>query len=244
MPRTTDATFQKREGILNSICMDVSNHINFFTVVNSLVHGWIDACFLHGRWIRGEIIGHQNVKLFCDVIIDEFRQGSRLHIICMKVPKFTAALPESYDDFFGVSCLGHRDVPFLPTDVGLVHFDGAAHHVRVNFLHRGTDAMTEIPSRLIADTKCPLNLTSRNAFLRFTEQQRNNEPLYERKVGIIKNRACGYGKLVVAFLAVEELFFSFKFNGLSSTPKALWTVWPAETDEQFTAFVFVGKEPV
>ena len=66
--------------------------------------------------------------------------------------------------------------------------------------------MAEIPSRLVSDTKRPLHL-QRATFpsCDLGHKIDRQKPLRERKVGIVKDRAARYRKLIATLVAVVLL---------------------------------------
>src|ERR1035437_1941876 len=65
--------------------------------------------------------------------------------------------------------------------------------------HSSADGVTEIPCSLIAlFAEHPVNLTSRHALLGFGQQIRDEEPLSQWQMGVMKHGSHGHGELVVA----------------------------------------------
>jgi hypothetical protein len=60
---------------------------------------------------------------------------------------------------------------------------------------------------------------------------------------VIEDRACSDRELIIASLAVEQLLSRREFNYRAVATKAVNTVRPAQTNEQFAAFV-IGVEQV
>jgi hypothetical protein len=78
---------------------------------------------------------------------------------------------------------------------------------------------------------------------RFTEQQGGEKPLLQGEMRVIEDRAGRDGKLIIAGLAVEELFFRGEFHGGSFAARAFDSIRPAEPDQHLAALL-VGIEQV
>ena len=90
------------------------------------------------------------------------------------------------------------DVPPVPADVCLVNFHGPLERSRIRFFHRLTDAMTEIPSRLVGDSEGPLELIGRDSLPRLAHQIDGRKPLRKRQVRIVEDASGGNAELVAA----------------------------------------------
>jgi len=80
-----------------------------------------------------------------------------------------------------------------------------------------------------------MDLMGRDTLLRFAQEKRSHEPLFKREMGVVKDRASGHGKLVIATLAVKKLLVSFKLYCGIIAARALWAIVPAESAEQLAA---------
>ena len=69
--------------------------------------------------------------------------------------------------------------------------------------HCFTDAVTEIPGRLVGHFDSPLELEGGYARLGFAHQVNGDKPLAERQVGIMHDGSGGDGELIAASVAVE-----------------------------------------
>lgn len=86
----------------------------------------------------------------------------------------------------------------LAADVGFVSFNHPGQHGWIGLLHGRPDAVAEIPRGLVADSEHPLELVGRDPFLGLGHQVSGDEPLTERKVGVMKDRAGHRRELVAA----------------------------------------------
>ncbi len=246
VPASHDAALQQGERGLNRVSSDASailvTHVLFRHVVDGFVRGFSNSLLV--GWQR---VGNDHVNIGAHVFTDVLRERAGLRILSMEESEITITLSDSDYDCFVRGGFPASGVALFPADVGFVHFDGTVKHGLIYFFHGRTDAVAEIPRGLIrAFMLTPdraLQLHSTHALPRFAEQQRCKEPLLERQVGVIENRAGGHGELVIAALAVEELLRGCQFDGWHLAARALHATGPAETDKKLAAF-FVGVEQV
>ena len=236
VPRSNDPTLKKGERRFYGIGVNVSHDVNVAAVVDGFMR---DACDLGGMGIRRKIVGNDHVNIGFDVLSNVLRERSGLHVIGMKESQIAVALANPDHDFFVVVLGGMTFTDGATPDVGLVHFNRAGEFSFGRLFHRSADSVAEIPSGLVGDAESTLNLASRDALLCFTEKQCSHEPLFERQMGVVKDRASGHGKLVVTALAVEKLFVSLKLYSRVIAARALRSIVPAETAEQFAALLDV-----
>lgn len=242
VPRADDSALQKREGVFHGIRVNVAHDVDLAAMVDGFVFRFRNAEGSHRFRIAAPIVRKDHVYIFADVLSDILCDGSRCVVARMEEAKFSIALADTDYDFFVVLV---RFVPLtdiLSSDIGFIYFDLAVEHWLFNLTHCGPDAMAEIPSRFVAaDPERPLNLAGRNSFLRLTQKQGCGEPHDERQVCIIENGASENRKLVVAVLAIEQLLFCFKFDGIGFASRATQTFGPAQPREKFPAFVIARE---
>jgi len=242
MPCSNNAALQKRESGFDCVGMNVTVNIDFRAVLDSFVFLGSDRSLFHCEGVGTEIVGHNHVNIFRDVLANEHCQRARLHILSMEESHITAALPQSDHDFLFRSSTTKASTAPATADIGFIHFYRAIHHGPIYFFHGSTDAMAEIPRGFVADSESSLNLVSGHSLPCFTEQEGGKEPFLQGKVGVVENRASGHGKLIVTAFAVKELLCGRQFNGWHL---AAWTFnasRPAETHKQFATFFVSVKE--
>src|SRR6185312_5622684 len=244
MPRSDNAALKQRESVFDCIGMNVTVNIDFGFVLDRFMP--ICECeSFHRRGVRIEFIGYDHINVSTNVIAYELRQCARLCILSMEESEIAAtltnanhnllcALPKSW--FALMSALDSADV-------GFIYFDRTIQQWLVNFFHRRTNAMAEIPCGLIADSQSSLDLVSTHSLAGLAEQERGKEPLLQRQMRIIEDRASGDAELIVALFAVEQLLCSRKLYGSHLTAQALNAVRPAQAHQKLSAFV-VGIEQV
>ena len=101
--------------------------------------------------------------------------------------------------------------------------------------------MAEIPCRFVGHAESPLELIGAHALLGLAEQVDAQEPLPQRQMGIVEDRASGHGELIAALVAVKlvALYDLRDIDGL-----ATWAhnrVGPAKRLKVLAALVFAAE---
>jgi len=244
MPSTRDSALQETERGFDGIGMSIAINVDLSLVAHSLVGAASESSFHHGLRIGAPFIGHNHVNVLADILADIFCEGSGLCIAGMEEAQIAATLTDTDNDLFVVlKAATYSDS--LAADIGFVYFHFTVEHISLAFDHGSPDSMAEIPCCLVAaDADCALNLASRHAFLGFAEQKRSGKPFRKRQVGIIEDRASGYGELIIALFAVEELLFGFQFGHEAFTAQAAWAFGEAQACQKFAALGIGRKECV
>src|ERR1700719_453633 len=203
MPRTNNAALQKRECGFDGVGIDVALCINVELVPNRFVPSILPK-MLRRTFVRLKVIREKDIHVLADVFSDVLLKGAALYIFRVEKSEVAATLTDSDYDFFVVMQRGFPFEPILSAYECFIHFNLSAQHSFVDFDHRCTDAMAQIPRSFVADSKRALNVTGRHALLRFTHQQRSEKPFRQWQMRIIKNRSCGHAELVVTILAIVE----------------------------------------
>ena len=182
------------------------------------------------------------------MFLDVLRQRSGLRVLSMKETKVTAALPNTnYDLFVIFGSVPTSTSVLFSSDIGLVHFDSTVQHRAIYFFHGSANAMAEIPCRLVGTLVLApyraLELHRAHSLLGFAKQKSCEEPLLERQVGVIEDRASSNCELIITILTVKELLFCFQFYDRHLAAQALDTAGPTETDKEFAAF-FISIEQI
>jgi hypothetical protein len=163
----------------------------------------------------------------------------------MEEPHFASTLTDTYNDLlFALSVPRLVLMPTLDSaDVSFVHFDGASQFPLPNSRHRGSDAMAEIPRRLIAtDSEHSLNLASGDPLLRLRQNESGDEPLRKGEMRVIENGASGDAKLRLAVDAAEYGFAPLDTRNLfSGALRADSAIGPTQTFEVLSALDFAVK---
>ena len=104
--------------------------------------------------------------------------------------------------------------------------------------------MTEIPSGFITHSERPLNLFRRHSLTRLEQKQHREEPCFERKVCVVKNRLRRDAELVVAFRALKLLLCGELEYRMALAAQTPYTERPAEPFQKFSAQILSLKRPV
>ncbi len=197
VPCADNTALQKREGRFNGVGVNVPLHVNLELVANRLVASILSE--IAGRApVSIKIIREQHVYVRADILLDESAECTRLYIVRMEEPEFASSLADTDYDFLVLHLVFPTASRVLSADERLIHFNFAREHRPVRLHHRGANPMAEVPCRLVADSKRPLNLARAHTLLGFAEKVRSSEPLFERQMGIIENGASCYRELITA----------------------------------------------
>lgn len=197
VPSSHDATLQKRERGFDGVRVNVALNVDFHLMANRLVLSLL-AEFPGGAAVGQVLVRKEHVYIFADIFRDVLFESAALDVLHVKKTEIAAALADSDYDFLVVETRGLTTKLHPSADIGFVHFDFAVKHRLVGLNHSRTDSMTEIPCGLIADSKRPLNLASRNSLFRFAEKIGRRKPLFEWEMGVVEDRPGGYGELIAA----------------------------------------------
>jgi hypothetical protein len=241
VPSSEDAALQERESRFYGISVDVALHVDAELVANSFVASILSE-MTRCAAVGIKIIGVKNFDILADIFADVLFECSALYIFGMEEAEVAATLTDSnYDLFVVVSRLLSFSTVYA-ADKRFVHLHSTAKHWLIGFDHCGADSMAEIPCRPIAsDSEGALNLTSGHPLLCFAEQQCGNEPFCKGKVRIVKDSSSGNGKLIIAFLTVEQLLLGIEFHDWHFAAQTLWAFGPAQADKHFST-LFIGRE--
>jgi hypothetical protein len=242
MPRTDDAAFQERERGLNAVRRNVAVNVNSVPMINSQMCRLRESSLDDSGRIGWPLVGHDYVNIFRDVFLDVLRQCARFHIFSMEETQFATALLDAHHNFlFVVLCALPMSSMLDSADEGLIHLDDAIQRLRIDFLHRRTNPVAEIPRRLVGNSQNALELIGAHPFLGLAKKVNAQEPLPQRQVRVIEDRSSSDGELIAACVAIKlaalyDLRDLYRF--------ATWAhnrVGPAECFEVFAALVLGTK---
>ncbi len=244
VPRTHDASLEKRECGLDRIGVNISLGIDAKFVSDGLVPAIFPNVPCRAS-ISLPIIRVQDVYIFADVLADILFERAALGVLGMEEAEIAAALSDADYNFLPLVQGIFPLPPILAAYVCFVHLDFSREHWPLAFDHCGPDAMTEVPRCLVAaEAERTLNLASRHALLRFAEKQSGEKPFVKGQVGIVEDRAGGDGELIVTVFAVVESLFGFKFHDFHFAARAADTLRPAQASKQFAALLIGRKHGV
>lgn len=203
MPRSDDAALQERKCGLDGIGVNVGSDANIF--LRAVVDGFMPR--LADRLAIGAVfVGHDYVNVFGDIVLNELRQRATLGVFRVEETHRAAALTNAENNLLiAVSETRLAMTLLMSTNIGFVHFDSTVQQGPLRLDHGATDAVAEIPCCLVTDSDSALHLVRRESLASLTEQMCGDEPLEQRQMGVVEDRASGDGELVIAVLAVEQL---------------------------------------
>jgi hypothetical protein len=242
VPRSHDSALQQREGALNRIGVNISNRIDMFAVIDSLM---AVAEFSKRSRVGREIISHNHVYIFGDVFADVLCERALSRIGSVEKSKIAIALADTNDNLFVSSTLSApilADTAQFAAYIGFIHLNRSVEHRLTCLFHCCADAMAEVPRRLVApESERALNLASTHALLGLAEQQGSQEPLCKGQMRVIEDRPSHHCELVVAILAVVESLFGFKLNHGQLATQAADAFGPAQASQNLPALL-IGRE--
>ena len=234
VPGSHDPALQERKGVFNRVRMNVPDYIGL-GVLNPAV------LLLVGRPDRPNV----SCPLVCDnqvnVLAEMFadRPADRLRRKIGHGGQSQPTAPLNHANY--IDLLGNGPIPLcLSANPSIVNLDGATEFraVAVSGHHRLADAMTEEPSRFVADPEHSLDLIRGDALLGIANQVGCQEPLFKRQVGIVEDRSDGHAELVLASRALILLLREQARNLLRLAARALHALRPAQPLQIFAAFFF------
>lgn len=196
MPSAHNAALKKRESRFHGVRVNVAVRV-FLGMVDGLVEVLLHL--VQRPRVDSRFVGQNNFDVAANVRIDDIPHGLRLRILSPDQTQISIALPDADNDGLVSSW---PPLARFAAYVGFVNLDSAAKFLRRYFQHGRPDAVAEVPSRLVADTERALNLTSRHAFLGFTEQVGRKEPFSQGQMRIVKDGAGRCAELVVAGVTI------------------------------------------
>jgi len=238
MPSAHDSALEEREGRLGGIGVNQTGYI-FLLVLDCLM--LCSLLFVEGERVDRPFIGDDDFHIFAQVVPKNFAHGLSFGVSGMNQAELAAALTDTdYHLLFGA----WYSLAKFPAYIRLVDLHSAIEHPAC-FFHRSAYPVAEVPSCFVtSDSESALNLTGGDALLCFTDEKCGNEPLFERKVRVIKNCSSSDGELIVTGLAVEEMLVSFEQHDRSLAAQTARAFWEAQASQEFAAFGIGGEHRV
>ena len=97
MPRTNDAALEQAKCGLDPVRRNVSVNVKASRVIDALMLPLVSGRE-HRAFIREEVVSHNHVNIFADVLSDVLRKGAGLAILSMEEAKLSTALLDANDD--------------------------------------------------------------------------------------------------------------------------------------------------
>src|ERR1700687_350483 len=198
------------------------------------------------------LISGDQINFIADRLTDEPIQGSGVRVldyladhVALAGNRADYAYLTGADTASDVRLLVPVAVLVLPAKERLIYFHDAHQLSKVRFFHRGPQAMTHIPSRLVGSgTDLPLNLHCADALLGIEHLPQHLKPRLQRVLGILENGPADDAKaVVVAKLAkpVERPRLELVDGGVAASWTADDAILPAMFHQELLAR-FAGRD--
>jgi hypothetical protein len=127
----------------------------------------------------------------------------------------------------------------LTANIGVVHLHQAAQQGPLGWIaHGGADFVTDVPSRLVSETKVFGQLPGGDAFYHPRHGEQNLEPFNERRVRLVKDRPGRYAEDIPATTALILRARAQPINCLGAATRTSDSFAPARAPEVSAAFCF------
>ncbi len=166
-------------------------------LLGGVVDGLVARVVVSDTDVGPEVVGVDRFSLIPHGALNEGVEGIALHVGDALNADAAPALDGTGHPVLVVAPVLARA---LAADHRLVHFDhadqrGSAERV---VAHRFADAVAQIPGSLVGDVQLPLELIGADALTGIAHEVDGDEPLAERQVGVVHDRARGHAELVAA----------------------------------------------
>ncbi len=243
-----ESALEQAPEVFQSIGVNLPVNV-FFGMVNDLV---LESLFPES------LIGHKRIgvdRAPCfDVSANLSLQGVLFAIAHDRAANFSAAFKNPDDGHFvfcaslsnpALALIGVHEASG-PADESFVYFDLAPASAKFQnraILHRKPDAMKHEPSRLLSDAKSAGYFVGTDSILAVCHHPHCDEPLVERKGGILKDSSYLTGELFpgVFCFALPQAPSRDEMNLFAPTSGALNAVRPAALNHECEAVVGIGK---
>src|SRR5216684_5404343 len=146
MPRTYNTALEKREGRFHGVSVNVAVRV-FAGVIDGLV-----LALEHGikcPWIDSRFIGQNDFYFPAKMRIDDIADRHRLSILSADQPQISIALTDADNNLFIALC---PPAAFLAAYIGFFNLNRAVQRLGRYLQHGRTNAMAEVPCRLVTDS--------------------------------------------------------------------------------------------
>ena len=231
-----DAALQEAPNALDPVSVNVAAH----PFLCAVVHALVPRVFIGNSEVSGKLIRIDRFRVWRGVVRDELVERGLGSVLNDLQPNLAVPLQGSDGDGLA-PFVAVAHAASLSADIGLIHFHDTPQKLRIGFPHGRTDAMAQVPRGLIGDVQGAFDLQGANSFLAFGHQVNRNEPLNERKVGVVKDRAGRGRKLIAAGVALVLIALREYGDAFASAARAIHTFRPAKLS-QANAALFFGAE--
>ena len=235
---TDDGALEEAPYVLDAVGVDVVAH----PFLDAVVHGFVSRVVVGDACVGWPLVGIDGFGIVGDVFLDPGVKGLPVPSVDNLHLDLAFAFHGTNDGGF-VRALSLADANLFAANPCFIHFDGAAQQLTIAVAHGLTNAMAEIPGCLVADTDRTLDLVGADALLGLDHQIDGDEPLPERELRVVEDRARGDGEAVAAVVAIELVACCDLGDGAGTATRASYAVGPAQLFQVFPASIF-GAEPL
>lgn len=228
------ATLKQAPNAFNGVGVNVTAHPFLFAMVDR----FMARVGVAKVAVRDIIIRVDRFGFRCGVLLNEFAKKKTVWRFNDLQTNLAAPLNSPDDTGFVLESVLHVG---FSAKIRFVNFDNPAQPVGVDFPHCRADAVAEIPSRFVGAIQRPLDLASRDAFLRFNHEVDRQKPFPQRQVAIVKYAVGCYRELIAAHVAVVLVALMDTRNALPKAARAFNALWPAQFGEVGAAFLIRAK---
>src|SRR5579863_4890132 len=248
-----DSALERREITLDCVAVRVAAHVFVLAVID---HFMADKLLAHTHVAAGGI-GHQR-RFASDVGNDQRAKRLAADVGNVMRADFALTLNKRMDDLLAhaanVLGVALADVLVLlfAADIGRIGFHDlafAANRTNLGRRHGLADAMAHEPRALVCDPKQPVDLMGANALLARYHQVHRRQPLVQRDMRPLKQRADAHRELFTAIRAEvpsrTHRFAAKRLHGFHLTAvRAEGTIWPARGFKEIAGLIFVAESRV
>lgn len=200
---TNHAAVEQRPNALDGVRVNVAAN----PFVREVANRFVPRVLVPASLVRPMLVGIDRFRVVSDYITEKAMDRLSVGSLCYAEPDFATALDRAENHRLSTAPasiparLAVLRVPRLATDVRLVSFHDSRKLRSVAVVHRGSNAVAEIPSCLVAHGEHPLELVGADPLLGLHHQVDGQEPLPKRQVRILKDCSRANRELVATVRA-------------------------------------------
>ena len=194
-----DGTLEKAPHPFYAISVNVANN----PLLGRMAHSPVYGVFVLDPKVRPKFVGVNRLSFIPDCSIDEIMQGSALDIGYAFDPDLPAALDGSgHPCLIALVCVSFASG--ASSYQSFIHFNNSdqSRAFKGVVAHRLSDAVAEIPSRLVRYSQSSMELIGRYSLAGFAHQIDCRKPFSQRQMGIVHDSARSGAEMVTASQAV------------------------------------------
>ena len=244
MKGAVDTALQERKEAFRRVGISFASHV----LASAVIDGFMRSKFLVETAIGKKFVGDDS-SFSAYIFADDFFQVFCRHGFNWHRPNVSVSLNQGENGGLISSATATRTFGFA-TDIGFIGFNRAGEQIRKRAgFHGMADSVNHKPSRLIGYAERSMNLMAAHALLGSADQIDGMNPMIQRNVRILKDRADSYGKLLAAFTAFIKTLPSWftrlrlrndRIGLVRFAMRANRTVWPKDIFKVSASFIGVG----